>query len=147
MRTLSERLLSKVKVDDSGCWQWTASKVRRGYGQINFCGKMLSAHRVSFEVHCGEIPAGMFVLHKCDNRGCINPAHLFLGTNDENMADMVAKDRQARGSNNGRAKLTEHDIRDIRAARGILQIELARRYGVSKQQISKIISHKLWPHL
>jgi hypothetical protein len=86
------------KVDKSGiCWEWIGAISGNGYGAVWWNGKMQSAHTVSFEIANGEIPDGLFVLHSCDNRRCVYLRHLFLGTHQQNMDDMVAKGRQAKG--------------------------------------------------
>ena len=87
------RLLAKIDFDATpGCWEWSGAKVQQGYGLIKRKdGAQLRAHRVAYELAYGEIPAGMFVCHRCDNPRCIRPSHLFLGNHDENMADMVIK--------------------------------------------------------
>lgn len=144
---LIDRLLAKIFIDDSGCWVWTAVKEREGYGKIKSDGKMRQAHRVSYELHRGEIPGGMFVCHHCDNRSCVNPEHLFLGSHVDNMEDMKSKARQQIGTKNCQAKLTEADILAIRAARGAPQPELARAYGVSQSHISDIQTGRKWAHL
>lgn len=134
---------------NSGCWLWLGQiRGASGYGAITIKNKVCSAHRVSYEVHCGPIPHGMFVCHRCDNRICVNPYHLFLGTPAENMADMISKGRQrnAVGSRHGRAKLTAADVIAIRAATGITHQSLADRYGVSRQQVSRICSRGNWNH-
>ena len=82
----------------SGCWLWTASLDNHGYGQFCFNRKPVKAHRVSWELHRGPIPKGLCVLHKCDVRTCINPAHLFVGTRADNVADMIAKGRGNSGA-------------------------------------------------
>ena len=110
---------------------------------------MRCAHRVTWQLTNGEIADGLFVLHKCDNPGCCNPGHLFLGTHAANMADKVAKGRQARvtGNRNGSAKLTAEDVRWMRWAYAdgrYTQARLAELYGVSQQGISDAILHRTW---
>ena len=135
--TLFERFGDKyIPEPNSGCWLWTAAYGRRGYGLI-WDGKRLAiAHRVSWEMHRGEIPAGLKVLHKCDVPPCVNPEHLFLGTQKDNVDDMLAKQR-------GRAKLTLDDVYNIRTDTR-LQREIAADYGVQSQQISRIKSRSRW---
>lgn len=104
--TIEDRFWSKVRKDD-GCWEWTASVNRRGYGWLHFGGKVerkaLKAHRVSWEIHNGPIPDGLWVLHKCDNPRCVRPDHLFLGDRTDNMRDCAAKGRI---STVGKSRLT-----------------------------------------
>jgi len=131
----------------SGCWLWTASLRADGYGQIGERdGQMLGAHRVSWRLYCGEIPSGLQVLHKCDNRACVNPEHLFLGTHDDNMADKVRKRRQGFGEDNGRAILSVGDVRKIRASDDSA-LSLARRYGVGREAIYHIRRQISWRHV
>lgn len=151
MESLKNKLFSTTNISagPDGCWPWIAGKGIGGYGRIRVGSKTRYAHRVSFEMHCGPIPNGMFVCHSCDNPSCINPKHLFLGTPAENMADRDAKGRQAhqRGEINPLAKLTEADVLAIRSAKGRLQRELAAQYGVSRGHISFIRTGRKWRHL
>ena len=130
MKTLRERFEEKFVVDaDSGCWLWSASRHRKGYGEFFMNGLVRKAHRVSFELHVGQIPAGLCVLHRCDTPPCVNPSHLFVGSHAQNMADMVEKGRVSRlyGDKNGARlhpeRLPRGDkhglrLRPDRAARG-----------------------------
>lgn len=141
--------MTEIGEKPGSCWVWIAGKGIGGYGRIRIGTKTHYTHRVSFELHCGPIPKGLHVLHRCDNASCVNPDHLFLGTHAENMADRDAKGRQARqtGSTNALAKLNEADVLKIRAAKGRLQRELAAEYGVSRGHISFIRTGQKWKHL
>lgn len=158
MKTLKERFYSKVD-NSSGpdsCWPWMASCVSGGYGQLGSTkGKAnFLAHRLAWEFANGSIPEGMQVLHKCDNRKCCNPNHLFLGTQKENMHDMISKGRkvcrtreESVGEASPQAKLTWEIVRAIRKEYEALksrQVDLARKYGISQPQISTILIKKSW---
>lgn len=136
-----EIFFRKISVDPkSGCWNWQGSKVQKGYGQAWDGEKVKLAHRLSYELHRGPIADGMCVCHHCDNPACVNPAHLFIGTNSDNMADKVTKGRQSR-------KLSDSEVRQIRAAVGIIQQDLATQFGVGQDEISRIRSGKRWKRL
>lgn len=129
------------------CWTWEGTTESNGYGRIKISGgKMKSAHRAVWEDFYGAIPAGLCVLHRCDNPPCCNPFHMSLGTNDQNMADMVAKGRATRGERNGAAKLTEAAVRAIRCS-SRSRDELATEYGVTKENIGLIQRHQSWRHV
>jgi hypothetical protein len=138
MKTIRERLMAKVSVkSEKECWNWNGCRLKKGYGQMWDGERLKLAHRVSYEVYIGPIEGGMFVCHRCDNPVCVNPAHLFLGTNAENMADKVSKGRQSR-------KLKDADVAAIRSASGVTQQELAKQFNVGQDQISRIRSGKRW---
>ena len=117
-----------------------------GYGQFHLNGKTAYAHRVAYEIAYGLFPKEAFVMHSCDNRKCVNPAHLSLGTFDLNMADMVDKKRQAHGARNSHAKLAPDQVRAIRSEVGT-HTEIAARYGVSQALISMVRSGRIWKHV
>ena len=121
----------------------------QGYGLIKRKdGAQLRAHRVAYELAYGEIPSGLFVCHHCDNPCCIRPSHLFLGSHDENMADMVIKGRAARmvGDRNGSAKLEAEAVVSIRSSIGSYS-RIARQYGVSPSAVGLIKRRERWAHL
>jgi len=160
MRTLEERFWPKVGIagpDD--CWEWQASCTKNGYGQIRpkSGAPPWGTHRVAFLLTYGD-PGMLWVLHRCDNRKCCNPAHLFLGTVADNNADMFAKGRGRAGRGSGGPgapvevlrerfrKLTDDDIREARRehAMGVSCRSIARRIGVHHTQISRLIKGDQW---
>lgn len=135
-------------IGENGCYEWTGSRFQSGYGRLKIGGKSYRAHRLAWAAANGPIPDGLYVLHKCDNRLCVRVDHLFLGTHDDNMADMSAKGRgqhsrvQAKGELSARAKLSDEDVSVVRRryeAGGTSQDALAKEYGVSQGLISQIV--------
>lgn len=150
IRPLSERFRdSFTPSSEHKCWPWHGSTHHTGYGVIaDEQNIQRSAHRLAYELAHGPIPNGLAICHTCDNRLCVNPAHLFLGTNADNSADMVRKNRQAKGSTVGTSKLTEEDVRKIRALAGVLTHKaIAARFHVSVQLIGFIMTRRAWKHV
>jgi hypothetical protein len=132
------------------CWPWKGYKNTYGYGQFFHGGRYRPAHRAMFEFKNGPIPQGLFVLHRCDNPICVNPAHLFLGTQLDNMTDCIAKDRNNRGERNGQHKLTEEMVLEIRRLYDLGQegyMKLGQRLGIPSSTIRNVIKRKRWKHL
>jgi len=156
MRPVIERVLNKVtRIPFSGCWIFTGAVNNFGYGIVGTGARGSPndrAHRITYRHFVGEIPAGMFVCHVCDIPSCCNPEHLFLGTNQDNVNDMVKKGRNSKpprnphvvGSVHPCSKLTEQQVIEIRMryAYGSTQKDLARQYGVARQTISKVVNNK-----
>lgn len=158
---VTERFWRFVQQQD-GCWEWIGNRSLKGYGVITATrtGGTRSAHRLSWEIHHGPIPEGLFVCHHCDNPPCVNPDHLFLGTAADNTADMLTKGRwrlptqnparHRRGTAVAHAKLTEDDVRYIRQAYAdghMSMSALGRRFGVTLALISGIIARRRWRHV
>lgn len=145
------RILRNVDVDEhTGCWNWKRSLNTGGYGNTGARRGEMAAHRLSYVLFVGNIPEGAWVLHRCDNRRCCNPDHLFLGSRQDNMDDMVAKGRSSRGESRRGHKLTGSDVVDIRsryADGSANQQRLADEYGVTNQTISSIVRGKKWKHV
>ena len=145
LRAAKKRFESKfVKAD--GCWEWNAGCWKNGYGAFGLDGKTQRAHRVSYQLYLGEIPEGLQVLHKCDNRACVNPEHLFLGTHADNMKDCAKKGRYGSpsGEKHYKSKLTDEQVADIRARQkaGVKGTDLAREFGLTPSGISRIVLNK-----
>lgn len=149
--TLLDLFWSRTKKTDT-CWIWTAARSSAGYGQLRYGGKIILIHRLSYELFIGPIPDGIFVCHKCDNPPCCRPDHLFLGTAFDNTKDCAQKGRTrnyeiGRGKNRGEHhpyhKLTEADVRAIRADPGSLS-NIAKRFGMSVAAIHAIKQRRNW---
>ncbi len=179
MTDLDEFLSSvKVGTEDE-CWIWQGAKITDGYGRVLGGSGDKLAHRRSYELHTGPIAAGMCVMHRCDVTSCVNPKHLSLGTRGDNNRDRAAKgrssvgdahysrvaptrlsrgdehysrqkpERLARGSGHGNSKLTEEQVREIRAAKelGDCAYDLAARYGISRTNVYDIVRRSTWRHV
>lgn len=139
------------ELDENGCLLWLGGRMGGGYGQIWAHGRTYAAHRFAYEQFVGPIPRGMNVCHRCDNPACVNPGHLWLGTQKENLADAFAKGRRrfAAGEKAARAKLTAEDVRSIRlqVREGRRQDALAKEFGVTGGCISHVVTGRTWRHL
>lgn len=139
-----------MQVDKRGpdeCWEWQGSPTVHGYGRIRAGGRERSAHAVALEIATGEKqPDGMDTCHTCDNRTCVNPAHLYWGTRAQNMADAVARKRTPWGERHGMAKLTVVQVVEIRhyRANGATVPDLAQKYGVSVRVVYDIVAGRQW---
>jgi hypothetical protein len=145
---IAKKLL-RYEVAENGCWNWTASKDKDGYGVLSHHrGKQVRAHRASYEFHVGAIPQKLLVCHSCDNPSCINPKHLFLGTPKENTHDMIKKDRRPvlRGASHPNAKLTDDQVAQIKQLRGEGRLlkGIANQFNISFQTVSSITKGTTW---
>ena len=146
-RPLKDRFDEKFRVTP-GCWIWLGAKLKEGYGIIHYKGKLIGAHRASYELYVGEIPDGLIVRHKCDTPSCVNPDHLVIGTHKENAKDRGERGRASirRGSKNHMAKLDESQILHIRADNRS-QTAIAKEFGVSRALIGYIKKKSIWNHI
>ena len=164
----AQRFWSKVKLPDmigtDECWEWQAGKYKTGYGEFGHNGRACGSHRIAYEVTLGNIPAGLSVCHSCDNRACVNPAHLWIGSRSDNIHDMRQKGRHAfgkrcgvhthpesyRGEKSAAHKLTEAQVIDIRkryALGDVFMRQLAVEFNVTKSAIAAIVWRKSWIHI
>ena len=143
-----KRFWKKVNKTKNGCWEWSGCKWKSGYGQIKVRGKRWKAHRMSFLIHHGYLDETLCVLHKCDNRACVRPDHLYQGTKGNNAEDCVNRERTARGTKNALAKLTEPIVAEMRrqyAKR--TAISISKQYDVSCGTACNAIYGKTWKHV
>lgn len=148
-KTLLQRFEERYTPEpNTGCWLWLGCISGDGYGGFLFPQGRI-AHRASWYIHHGAIPAGLFVLHRCDVRACVNPAHLFLGTNADNIADMMSKSREARGERKASARLTSRDVLRMRAEfqAGKSIAALSRRFGLGATATRRAVLGETWRHL
>jgi hypothetical protein len=144
--TRDQFMAKLVRNEATGCLEWHGVKNANGYGKTKIRGKDWNVHRYVWTLVNGPIPDGLFVCHKCDNRQCAEPDHLFLGTPKDNQQDMVRKGRSLKGERNNKSKLTPDDVRAIRASNQ-RQVDLAAQYGVAQNMISKIKLRQFWQHV
>jgi hypothetical protein len=138
--SVRDRFLKKIIVEPDSCWIWTGTTLANGgYGYMSIGKTQRGAHRLSWEHFCGSIPNELCVLHKCDVRICVNPDHLFLGTDADNMTDKKNKGRARNGEN----KLTREEAMEIRSST-IKNCHLARKYGVTPGLIGHIKRGRCW---
>lgn len=151
--SLESKFWKRVKIMPSGCWEWTGIRHRNrtthnyGYGILQVGPrdhrKNLRANRISWELHYGPIPEGMFVLHKCDNKQCVNPEHLELGTSQKNIQDAYDRGLKRKGEDSPCSKLTKKQVEEIRNSM-LTNKSLAEIYKVSQSRISNIKNYKGW---
>ena len=143
-----ERFWAKVNKTET-CWLWKGHVDADDYGRINWFGKRILTHRLSWKIHNGAIPQGLCVLHRCDTPRCVRPDHLFIGTNVENTADKTRKGRAAKGLGHGLHKLTQENVQEIRKLKseGWRSKDLTKRYGVTRAAIYSVIMGKTWKWL
>ena len=147
-----ELFWKKVKKTNS-CWEWTGAKQQFGnlfYGWLTRKNKQYLAHRWSWIIENGPIEKGLCVPHKCDNPICINPNHLFLGTQKDNVIDMLSKGRGCNGSNHKNSKLTEDDVRDLREMCENKKVSInqaARDFGINYKTAWNIVQRLKWKHV
>jgi len=157
-KPVAERFATKYRKDPSGCWEWTGTYyVKKGVKVAVFKlpraakgqkSKSVSPARLSFELHKGPIPTGAMILHSCDNRMCVNPAHLSVGNHKQNMREMKERLRGALGSRNHNSKLTDQKVIELRRLYGTMPIEeLASKFGITPACACMAICRYTWRHV
>jgi HNH endonuclease len=138
-----ERFFSRVNLPENpeDCWVWWGTKSNRGYGELKVSGKVIRAHRFSWELHVGPIPEGLLIRHTCDNPSCVNPSHLLLGTDAMNAADRKLRGRGIEGEAHPMVVLSDREVREIRDLvkhRALTQVKIAEIYGICQGSVNGI---------
>lgn len=141
--SLQDRFFARFVKLENGCWQWRAHTDKDGYGVLPGDRKNTRAHRLSYELHKGQISDGFVICHHCDNPGCVNPDHLFVGTSKDNAQDALQKGRAYVGEKNGRSKLTKENIKEILSSE-LNGVQLAKKFGVTKSTINRVKRREAW---
>lgn len=148
---IAKWLLDNREIDPvTQCWNWTLSLDKDGYGRLKIEGRRHSAHRSSYIEFVGPVPDDLYICHKCDNRKCFNPDHLFPGMAKDSYLDMLHKGRALlpRGEDNGHSSLCADEVYQIRAlAGGLSQERIGRMFGVGQTTVGDVIRRKSWPHV
>jgi hypothetical protein len=152
MKSENERFLAKTikGTNPDDCWEWVGAKYRGGYGHIGMMvdgkWKMVKAHRYSYAYYKGGFDDSLFVCHSCDNPGCVNPDHLFLGTAQDNVDDMIKKKRAKSGRNPNHKHLTQEIVDGMRQdyANGLRQIDICLKYNQSRTQVHRVVNNLTW---
>jgi hypothetical protein len=139
------RFWKKVaKGADDDCWEWKTTKSPDGYGHFHHDGgKLINSHRFAYMICRGEIPPGKIICHECDNPGCCNPRHLYVGTHEDNMRDRQMKGRTARGERHGMSRLTAADVRMMRLSPASVP-DIARTLGIGETTVRDIRARRTW---
>lgn len=158
-KPLEQRLHDAIKINNNGCWEWVKNRNKDGYGGLRYKSKTWMAHRLSYTFYKGPIPEGMLVCHKCDNPPCINPDHLFIGNNSDNMMDAYRKGRwkgvlgyrkkTCKGENHWYSKFKPEIILEIRKLfkSGLRIIDICNKYNMNHATVSDICKRRSWKHL
>lgn len=149
-KILECKLLSNIRIDEKKCWNWLGIPNTTGYAQISHRDKKrMSVHRLSYTLFKGGIPKGMDVCHSCDNKICINPDHLWVGTREQNLKDMVMKGRSRKGTNKKAAKLDDDKVKYCRFMSdfGVSKLQLAKFFNVCHTTMCMAIDGRSWRHV
>ncbi len=148
-RTTLERFEEKIDKSSGYCWKWTGCRDQDGYGQLGIGGgKQVKAHRFSYETYVGKIGEGLHVCHSCDVPSCVNPEHLWTGTDKDNAVDRQNKGRGIRGVTQWKSKLTEEEVLEIRKLhKKISNVDIAKLYCVGPDTIGHIMRRNTWKHI